>query len=103
MKRTIIASLLALAAAANARGVPRAVPDASAQVMHYKGALDNVKFVFVVAPLMARLRPGNILNANSLDCFVNGIQKPATGAEIPRTEVGSAVQACVNQTAWPRT
>src|SRR5579863_6288009 len=46
------------------------------EVVHYKGALDNVKYVFGVAPPVARLRPGNILDANSLDCFGNGIQRP---------------------------
>jgi amidase len=44
--------------------------------VHYKGAIDNVKYVFGVAPPVAHLRPGNILDANSLDCFGNGIQKP---------------------------
>src|SRR5580658_8645593 len=58
---------------AGAQNVP-AIP--AAEVVHYKGALDNVKYVFGVAQPVARLRPGNILEANSLDCFGNGIQKP---------------------------
>src|ERR1700676_112833 len=58
------------AAAQNAPATP------AADVVHYKGALDNGKYVFGVAPPVARLRPGNILEANSLDCFGNGIQKP---------------------------
>lgn len=48
----------------------------SGEVVHFKGTIDNVKYVFGVAPPVARLRPGNILEANSLDCFGNGIQKP---------------------------
>jgi amidase len=48
----------------------------SADDVHFKGTIDNVKYVFGVAPPVARLRPGNILDANSLDCFGNGIQKP---------------------------
>jgi len=35
-----------------------------------------VKYVFGVAAPVARLRPGNILEANSLDCFGNAIKKP---------------------------
>src|SRR5690242_4121542 len=46
------------------------------EVVHFKGTIDNVKYVFGVAPPVARLKPGNILDANSLDCFGNGIQKP---------------------------
>src|SRR5690348_14848213 len=48
----------------------------SGEVVHFKGTIDNVKYVFGVAPPVARLKPGNILDANSLDCFGNGIQKP---------------------------
>ena len=46
------------------------------EVVHFKGTIDNVKYVFGDAPPVARLRPGNILDATSLDCFGNGIQKP---------------------------
>jgi amidase len=77
MRRIMVASLLALAAGANCRALPQAGQDADQQVVHYKGAIGNVKYVFGVAPPVARLRPGNILDANSLDCFGNGIQKPA--------------------------
>jgi len=76
MRRMMLPSLLALAAGAYCRAMPQAGQDAGPQVVHYKGALDNVKYVFGVAPPVARLRPGSILDANSLDCFGNGIQKP---------------------------
>jgi amidase len=45
-------------------------------VVQYHGGIDNVKYVFGVAPPVARLKPGNILDANSLDCFGNAIKKP---------------------------
>jgi amidase len=52
-----------------------------ANTVRYQATNDNVKFVFGVAPPVARLKPGNVLEANSLDCFGNGIQKPGdTGA-----------------------
>src|SRR5262245_65586491 len=65
---------LALAQAASAFG-QSSVP-AKTDVVQYHGAIDNVKYVFGVAPPVARLKPGNILEANSLDCFGNALQKP---------------------------
>jgi len=49
-------------------------PDAN--VVKFRATLENVKYVYGVAPPVARLNPGNILEANSLDCFGNAIQKP---------------------------
>jgi acetamidase/formamidase len=46
------------------------------EVVQFHGSIDNVKYVFGVAPPVARLKPGNILEANSLDCFGNALQKP---------------------------
>jgi amidase len=46
------------------------------EVVQYHATIDNVKYVYGVAPPVARLRPGNILEANSLDCFGNAIKKP---------------------------
>jgi acetamidase/formamidase len=45
-------------------------------VVQYHATIDNVKYVFGVAPPVAHLKPGNILEANSLDCFGNALQKP---------------------------
>jgi len=45
-------------------------------VVHFKGTSDNVKYVFGIAPPVAHLKPGNLLDANSLDCFGNALQKP---------------------------
>ena len=47
-----------------------------AEVVNFHATIDNVKYVFGVAPPVAHLKPGNILNANSLDCFGNALQKP---------------------------
>jgi len=46
------------------------------EVVNYHATIDNVKYVFGAAPPVAHLRPGNILDANSLDCFGNALQKP---------------------------
>lgn len=45
-------------------------------VVSFQATLDNVKYTFGVAAPVAHLKPGNILDANSLDCFGNAIQKP---------------------------
>jgi acetamidase/formamidase len=47
-----------------------------AEVVSYHATIENVKYVFGVAPPVAHLKPGNILDANSLDCFGNALQKP---------------------------
>ena len=49
---------------------------AEPDVVQYHATIDNVKYVFGVAPPVAHLKPGNILEANSLDCFGNALQKP---------------------------
>jgi amidase len=45
-------------------------------VVHYHATIDNVKYLFGVAPPVAHLKSGNILEANSLDCYGNVLQKP---------------------------
>ena len=42
----------------------------------YHATIDNVKYVYATAPPVAHLKPTNILDANSLDCFGNAIKKP---------------------------
>jgi amidase len=49
---------------------------AKPEVIQYHASIDNVKYVFGVAAPVAHLKPGNILEANSLDCFGNALQKP---------------------------
>ena len=51
-------------------------PAAKEEVVRYKATIDNVKYLFAVAPPVANVKPGNILEANSLDCFGNALQKP---------------------------
>jgi len=46
------------------------------QVVRYHATIDDVKYVYATAAPVAHLRPGNILDANSLDCFGNAIKKP---------------------------
>lgn len=48
----------------------------SGEVIRYRASIDNVKYTYCTAPPVARLKPGNILEANSLDCFGNALQKP---------------------------
>jgi amidase len=49
---------------------------AKPEVVQYHATIDNVKYVYGVTQPVARIRPGNILEANSLDCFGNAIKKP---------------------------
>ena len=46
------------------------------QIVRYHATIDTVKYVYGVAPSVATVKPGNILEANSLDCFGNALQKP---------------------------
>jgi amidase len=62
-----------------AQGAPQASTRTGtdkATVVQFRAALDNVKYVYGPGTPVARLRPGNILDANSLDCFGNAIRKP---------------------------
>src|SRR6201994_2832825 len=49
---------------------------ADPQTVTYHATIDNVKYVYATAPPVAHLKPTNILDANSLDCFGNAIKKP---------------------------
>ncbi len=44
--------------------------------LRISATIDNVKYVYATAPPVAHLKPTNILDANSLDCFGNAIKKP---------------------------
>jgi acetamidase/formamidase len=76
MNRMMLAALAGVAMSAGVSAHQQAGQDSGKDVVRFQGTIDNVKYVFGVAPPVARLRPGNILEANSLDCFGNGIQKP---------------------------
>src|SRR5919109_4111126 len=51
-------------------------------VVQFHGTIDNVKYVFGVAPPVAHVKPGNILESNSLDCFGNALQKPGDSMSV---------------------
>ena len=70
---------LVLVGPARAQGPPQnsaGTGSEKATVVQFRAALNNVKYVYGPGTPVARLRPGNILDANSLDCFGNAIQKP---------------------------
>ncbi|HVO62059.1 MAG TPA: acetamidase/formamidase family protein [Terriglobales bacterium] len=48
----------------------------SANVVKYHVTLKDVKYVYAVADPVARLKPGDILETNTVDAFGNAIQKP---------------------------
>ena len=73
MRSTFIALLLASPFSLLAQTPPAS---SKPEVVHYHATIDVVKYVYGVAPPVARLRPGNILEANTLDCFGNAIKKP---------------------------
>ncbi len=49
---------------------------ASQNVVHYTTTIYNVKYLFATADPVARLKSGDILDTNTLDCFGNAIKKP---------------------------
>ena len=51
-------------------------PGGQANVVQFKAGMDNVKATFGPAEPVAHVRTGGILEANSLDCFGNALQKP---------------------------
>jgi len=50
-------------------------PPSSAPVI-FHASMDNVKATFGPAQPVAHVKPGGVLEANSLDCFGNALQKP---------------------------
>jgi amidase len=71
VKIHILAGLLLLGSAGNA-----VAQDMSGNVVKYHATIDNVKYVYGVAEPVARLKPGDILDTNTLDCFGNALKKP---------------------------
>jgi acetamidase/formamidase len=71
-KRTAVGTLGgALALAASAAAQPPAP-----RVVKYRATIADVKYVYGVAPPVARLAPGDVLETNTLDCFGDVIRKP---------------------------
>ncbi|HKM66567.1 MAG TPA: acetamidase/formamidase family protein [Candidatus Acidoferrum sp.] len=50
--------------------------DAGGEVVRFKGTMENVKATFGPAEPVAHVKAGGVLEANSLDCFGNVLQKP---------------------------
>ncbi|HUL33616.1 MAG TPA: acetamidase/formamidase family protein [Candidatus Eisenbacteria bacterium] len=46
------------------------------EVVRFKGTMENVKATFGPAEPVAHVKPGGVLEASSLDCFGNALQKP---------------------------
>jgi amidase len=51
-------------------------PGPNPGVVQYHATIDSVRYVFGAATPVAHIKPGTILEANSLDCFGNALQKP---------------------------
>lgn len=45
-------------------------------VVKYHASINDVKYVYGIAPPVARLKPGDVLDTNTLDAFGNAIKKP---------------------------
>jgi amidase len=71
---SLLGALLLACSVAAAAPQPQASP--AARVVRYSGSMNDVKYVYGVAPPVARLRPGDILETNTVDAFGNAIQKP---------------------------
>ena len=50
-------------------------------VVKYHATINDVKYVYASAEPVARLKPGDILDTNTLDCFGNVIRKPGDTSE----------------------
>lgn len=48
----------------------------AANVVNYQGTLNNVKYVYATVAPVAHLKPGDIVDTNTLDCFGDAIKKP---------------------------
>jgi len=57
-------------------GILCAAALAQNNVVKYQATIQNVKYVYASVPPVARLKPGDILDTNTLDCFGNAIHKP---------------------------
>jgi amidase len=53
-------------------------------VVHYTTTNANVKYLFATAEPVAHLKPGDILDTNTLDCFGNGLKKPGDTLEMAK-------------------
>jgi amidase len=87
MRRTIFGVVFILLACVATRTESQTAANAQSadpQIVRYKATIDTVKYVYGAALPVAHLRPGNILEANSLDCFGNALQKPGDSFSLVR-------------------
>jgi acetamidase/formamidase len=59
---------------------------AEGDVVRFKGTMENVKATFGPAEPVAHLKAGGVLEANSLDCFGNALQKPGDPFSLVKIE-----------------
>ena len=69
----ILAAAMALPVAAFAQA---AAGSESGRVVKYRGTIDNVKYVYGTMPPVEHMRPGDILETNTLDALGDAVQKP---------------------------
>ncbi len=79
MKSYLQMSTLLVVCAANALA-----QTAPGNVVNYHATINDVKYVYASAEPVARLKAGDILDTNTLDCFGNAIRKP--GDTLSRTK-----------------
>ena len=70
-----IVSLLVFAVPLLAQ-TPAALPSSTENTVKFHASMENVKATFGPAEPVAHVKPGGVLEANSLDCFGNALQKP---------------------------
>jgi amidase len=56
----------------------------SDKTVKYHATIDTVKYVYGPAEPVARLKPGDILDTNTLDCFGNAIKRPGDTLSMAR-------------------
>ena len=59
---------------------------AEGEVVRFKGTMENVKATFGPAVPVAHVKAGGVLEANSLDCFGNVLQKPGDPFSLVKIE-----------------
>lgn len=78
-KFAILSDLFAFVGVAIRRLSPlvlMSIPALAQNVVHYTTTNQNVKYLFATAEPVARLKSGDILDTNTLDCFGDALRKP---------------------------
>jgi amidase len=71
LRTNILTPLLLVLGAGNA--LAQVAPS---HIVQYHATINDVKYVYASVAPVARLKPGDILDTNTLDCFGNAIKKP---------------------------